>query len=101
MPETNPTDINHLDDFFESRIPSDDSTPYPVLFSLQREIYRGSWEQFRKDLEKRLVSRPLPARIQMTIQADLERIKRITEYEQRHGIDLASLYIDWFETLPQ
>jgi hypothetical protein len=64
-----------------------------MLIVLRDELYGGSWQMMREDLESRLKNRPhvfrLAFRTADRIAVDLGRIRRLEQMEARHGINLA------------
>ena len=64
------------------------------LLIIRNELYDGSWEDMRRDLEDRLSGKPYIYKLVNKIEEDLERIARLMEYEKRHGIDLGDFLDD-------
>jgi hypothetical protein len=59
-----------------------------MLVVLKRELYEGSWDEMVADLTARLEGRPYIFKLAHRIVDDLQRIQRLREFEQRHGVDL-------------
>ena len=55
-----------------------------LLLVLRDELYGGSWETFTTDLNKKLIKRPYIFRMANRIEEDIERIKRLVQYETKH-----------------
>jgi hypothetical protein len=64
-----------------------------MLVVLKRELYEGSWDEMVADLQARLDGRPYIFKLAHRIADDLERIARLREFEQSHGVDLCD-YVD-------
>lgn len=60
-----------------------------MLVVLKRELYEGSWDEMVVDLQARLEGRPYIFRLAHRIIDDLERIKRLREFERLHDVDLS------------
>lgn len=60
-----------------------------MLVLLKRELYGGSWDQIVADLEARLQGRPYIFALANRIEDDLERIRRLREWERRWSADLS------------
>ena len=59
-----------------------------MLITLRDELYEGSWERMRHDLDDRLHERPYIFKLSNQIKADLAAIERMRTYEGAHGISL-------------
>ena len=59
-----------------------------MLVVLKHELYEGSWDEMVADLQARLEGRPYIFRLAHRIIDDLERIKRLRDFERQHGVDL-------------
>jgi hypothetical protein len=59
-----------------------------LLVVLKRELYEGDWDEMVRDLQARLQGRPYVFKLAHRIEDDLERIRRLRDYEQRMGVDL-------------
>lgn len=69
-------------------------TPEEVqLITLRDELYEGSWEDMRRDLEHRRDGKPFIYKLMHRIEEDLKRIARLSEYEVAEEIDLGD-YVD-------
>ena len=62
-----------------------------TLVTLRDELYGGSWEQMRGDLQDRLTGKPYIFKLVNRIQDDLKRIDKLVEYEKKHKINLADV----------
>lgn len=60
-----------------------------MLITLRDELYVGSWERMRTDLEARLKGRPYIFKLVNRIKDDLKRIEKLREYEKKHGINFS------------
>lgn len=60
-----------------------------MLVILKRQLYGGSWEPMLDDLKNRLSGKPYIFKLANRIQDDIERIKRMDEFEKKHNVDLA------------
>ena len=60
-----------------------------MLVVLKHELYEGSWDEMIADLQARLEGRPYIFRLAHRIIDDLGRIKRLRDFERRHGVDLS------------
>ncbi|MCJ7543998.1 MAG: hypothetical protein MUP47_05435 [Phycisphaerae bacterium] len=60
-----------------------------LLVVLKRELYDGQWDQMVADLQARLAGEPYIFKLAHRITDDLERIARLRQFEQDHGVDLA------------
>lgn len=58
------------------------------LVALKRHLYDGSWEEIVRDLEARRDGKPFVLALATRIDEDLERIRRLADYEQTHDVDL-------------
>lgn len=61
-----------------------------MLLILRDELYEGSWEKMRRDLEDRLNGRPYIFKLVHRIEEDLTRIEKLQSYELKHDINLAT-----------
>lgn len=59
------------------------------LVALKRYLYDGAWDEIVKDLEARRDGKPFVLELTTRIEEDLERIRRLAEYEREHGVDLS------------
>ena len=64
------------------------------LIVLRDELYDGSWKEMGNDLEDRRTGRPYIFKLVNRIEEDLERIARLTAYEERHNVNLADYLED-------
>ena len=60
-----------------------------MLIILKRQLYGGDWMSMLTDLENRLAGKPYVIKLQSRIKDDLERVRRLSEYENSHKVDLA------------
>lgn len=56
-----------------------------ILLQLREELYVGSWDKMKQDLDDRLKSRPYIHKIAQRIEKDLERIDRLKDLEARYN----------------
>lgn len=59
-----------------------------MLVVLKRELYEGDWDEMVADLQARLEGRPYIFKLAHRITDDLERIRRLRQFEQSNGVDL-------------
>lgn len=59
-----------------------------LLIVLRNELYESSWDLFIKDLENRKQGKPYIFKLMKRIEDDLERIKKLKEFEEKHKINL-------------
>ena len=59
-----------------------------MLVVLNRELYKGSWDDMMTDLHARLEGRPYIFKLVNRIGEDLERIARLRAFENDNGVDL-------------
>jgi hypothetical protein len=60
-----------------------------VALAIRDELYNGSWERMREDLEARSAGRPHVFRLASRIEEDLRIIEELSAFEQRLGINLS------------
>jgi hypothetical protein len=60
-----------------------------MLVVLKRELYEGNWDEMVADLQARLEGRPYIFKLAHRITDDLERIRRLRQFEQTNGVDLS------------
>ncbi|MFP4107246.1 MAG: hypothetical protein ACLFVU_14330 [Phycisphaerae bacterium] len=60
-----------------------------MLVVLKNELYEGSWDEMVEDLRARLEGRPYIFKLAHRITDDLERIRRLRDFERAHEVDLA------------
>ena len=65
-----------------------------MLVVLKRELYEGDWQEMLADLHARLQGGPYIFKLAHRISDDLERIEKLREFEDAHGVDLS----DYVET---
>ncbi|MFN7182228.1 MAG: hypothetical protein ACK4NF_06085 [Planctomycetota bacterium] len=59
-----------------------------LLLILRNELYESSWDLFKKDLENRKKGKPYIFKLMKRIEEDLERIKRLQQFEKKYNINL-------------
>ena len=59
-----------------------------LLVVLKSELYEGSWDEMVADLKARLQGRPYIFKLAHRISDDLERIDRLSRFEQENNVDL-------------
>ena len=69
-----------------------------LLLVLKRELYDRDWAPMITDLQNRLEGRPYVLTLAHRIEDDLERIEKMRNLEQQHGVDLSD-YIQSLEDL--
>jgi len=60
-----------------------------MLITLRDELYDGSFEEMRDDLEERLNGKPYIYKLIQRIEADIERIDILDEFEKKPNVNLA------------
>jgi len=65
------------------------TTEERMLVVLKRELYESSWDEMEADLKARLDGQPYIFKLAHRIADDLERIKRLRDFERRCGADLS------------
>lgn len=60
-----------------------------MLVVLKAQLYGGSWKPMLDDLENRLEGKPYIFKLANRIKDDVERIEKLRDFEEEHGIDLA------------
>ena len=58
------------------------------LVAIKGLLYEGSWEEMLSDLHARKVGKPHIFKLETRIDDDLERISKLSSYEEREGVDL-------------
>lgn len=64
------------------------------LLILRDELYDGSWDEMRRDLEDRRDGKPFIFALVNKIEEDLERINRIASFEGRAQVNLTDYIVD-------
>ena len=64
------------------------------LLVLRDELYDGSWEEMKRDLEDRRDGKPFIFKLVNRIEEDLARIEELAGFEEKHGVNLS----DFLET---
>jgi len=67
-----------------------------MLVVLKKELYEGSWDEMLADLQARLNNKPYIFKLATRITDDIDRIKRLDEFEQDNDVDLS----DYIELKP-
>ena len=62
---------------------------HKMLVVLKAQLYGGKWATMLDDLENRLEGKPYIFRLSSRIKDDVQRIKQLKQFEDKHGIDLA------------
>ena len=60
-----------------------------MLVVLKRELYEGNWDEMLTDLQARLEGRPYIFKLAHRITDDIERIRRLRQFEEACGVDLS------------
>lgn len=63
--------------------------PHRMLILLKSQLYGGRWEPMLEDLQNRLEGKPYIFKLANRIKDDVERIRRMMEFEKKHQIDLS------------
>lgn len=58
------------------------------LVTLLSELYDGSWEEMVADMRDRLAKKPFILKLAIRIEEDLERVRKLSDYESTHQIKL-------------
>jgi hypothetical protein len=72
------------------------TTEERLLVVLKKELYAGSWDEILADLQARLNNKPYIFKLANRITDDIDRIKRLEEFEQSNNVDLS----DYIELKP-
>ncbi len=59
-----------------------------MLVRLRDELYEGSWETMRQDLENRLAGKAYIFKLVSRIEHDLQAVDLLSSYESRHRLNL-------------
>ena len=62
-----------------------------MLVRIRDELYEGSWDKMRHDLNNRLNGRPYLFKLVSRIEHDLQRVDVLEAYEQERKIDLGEV----------
>lgn len=62
-----------------------------MLIRIRDELYEGSWDTMRRDLENRLAGKPYIFKLVSRIEHDLEAVLLLAEFERKHEVDLGTL----------
>ncbi len=60
-----------------------------VALAVRDELYDGSWERMREDLDSRREGRTYVFRLASRIEEDLRTIRKLSAFERRHDVDLS------------
>ena len=60
-----------------------------VVLAVRDELYSGSWEHMREDLEAREKGRTYVFRLASRIEEDLRTIRKLSGFERRHSVNLS------------
>ena len=58
------------------------------LVALKEYLYEGSWKEIEKDLVARKEGRPHVYRLETRIDEDLERVRKLLDYETKYSVNL-------------
>lgn len=70
---------------FVNAMPSEER----LLVVLKKELYEGSWDEMLADLQARLDNKPYIFKLANRITDDIDRIKRLEEFERENSVDLS------------
>lgn len=59
-----------------------------MLILLRDELYEGFWDDMVADLKNRLEGKPYVFKLTSRIEADLERIERLKDFEGKNDVNL-------------
>ena len=60
-----------------------------VALAVRDELYDGSWDRMREDLESRREGRTYVFRLASRIEEDIRTIRRLSAFERRHKVNLS------------
>ena len=60
-----------------------------IALDVRDELYGGSWENMRKDLEARAAGRPYVFKLAARIEEDLKAVEKLGAFERGHRVNLA------------
>jgi hypothetical protein len=60
-----------------------------MLITLREELYEGSWDDMIADLRNRLEGKPYVFKLASRIEADLARIERLRNFEEKNNVSLS------------
>jgi len=60
-----------------------------MLILLKKELYDGSWQAMKTDLENRLTGKPYIFKLANRIRDDMDRIDKLQNFEDANKIDLS------------
>jgi hypothetical protein len=61
-----------------------------MLLRIRDELYEGSWETMRRDLQNRLAGKPYIFKLVSRIEHDLQAVALLARYEREHDVDLGA-----------
>lgn len=76
-------------EFFQSLSPEEQQ-----LIIMRDFLYEGEWDEIVRDLEARKEGRPFIFKLNTRIEEDLERIRKLREYEVEHDVDLGVYLVE-------
>ena len=77
--------MNSHERFLRSLTPEDEQ-----LLIIRDILYDGLWNEVIRDLRARQEGKPFVFKLNSRIEEDLQRIDRISDYENEHGVDLGA-----------
>ena len=60
-----------------------------IALIVRDELFAGSWESMRKDLEARAAGRPYVFKLATRIEEDLKAVDKLSAFERRRKVNLA------------
>jgi hypothetical protein len=60
-----------------------------IALIVRDELFSGSWENMRKDLEARAAGRPYVFRLASRIDEDLKAVEKLSAFERRRKVNLS------------
>ena len=60
-----------------------------IALIVRDELFGGSWENMRRDLEARAAGRPYVFKLASRIEDDLKAVRKLRAFERRHKLNLA------------
>jgi hypothetical protein len=65
------------------------SSEEKMLIKIRDELYEGSWDYMKQDLENRLAGKPYIFKLVSRIEHDLQAVEMLMQYEKQKGVNLA------------
>jgi hypothetical protein len=65
------------------------SSEEKMLIKIRDELYEGSWDNMKQDLENRLAGKPYIFKLVSRIEHDLQAVEILMQYERQKGVNLA------------